>query len=129
MADTSPPPTASHRPAPFPSNLTPSAAHRQTGQPPALGSLRRRAVPVAPSRRRRYSCRDIMPKRCNRPPAPPPPVQLPLFAETASLVRIRPDEWRFYHMAVWPDLFGRALLVRQWGRIGHRGATPDRGTG
>jgi predicted DNA-binding WGR domain protein len=67
-----------------------------------------------------------MPKRCNRPPAPPPPVQLPLFAETASLVRIRPDEWRFYHMAVWPDLFGRALLVRQWGRIGHRGATPAR---
>jgi predicted DNA-binding WGR domain protein len=64
-----------------------------------------------------------MPKRRNRPPAPPPPVQLPLFAETASLVRIRPElnEWRYYRMAVWPDLFGRALLVRQWGRIGTEG--------
>ncbi len=82
-----------------------------------------RAVPVAPSRRRRYSRRDIMPKRRNHPPAPPPPVQLPLFAETASLVRIRPElnEWRYYRMAVWPDLFGRALLVRQWGRIGTEG--------
>ncbi len=82
-----------------------------------------RAVPVAPSRRRRYSRRDIMPKRRNHPPAPPPPVQLPLFAETASLVRIRPElnEWRYYRMAVWPDLFGRALLVRQWGRVGSAG--------
>jgi predicted DNA-binding WGR domain protein len=82
-----------------------------------------RAVPVAPSQSRRYSCRDIMPKRRNHPPAPPPPVQLPLFAETASLVRIRPElnEWRYYRMAVWPDLFGRALLVRQWGRIGTEG--------
>jgi predicted DNA-binding WGR domain protein len=24
-------------------------------------------------------------------------------------------------MEVWPDLFGHALLVRQWGRIGTRG--------
>jgi predicted DNA-binding WGR domain protein len=24
-------------------------------------------------------------------------------------------------MEVWPDLFGRALLVRQWGRIGTEG--------
>ena len=24
-------------------------------------------------------------------------------------------------MAVWPDLFGRALLARQWGRIGTQG--------
>jgi predicted DNA-binding WGR domain protein len=31
------------------------------------------------------------------------------------------NEWRYYRMAVWPDLFGRALLVRQWGRIGTEG--------
>jgi WGR domain len=48
------------------------------------------------------------------------PIQLPLFADAASLIRVRPErnEWRFYRMEVWPDLFGRALLLRQWGRIG-----------
>ena len=30
-------------------------------------------------------------------------------------------EWRYYRMAVWPDLFGRALLARHWGRIGTQG--------
>jgi predicted DNA-binding WGR domain protein len=51
------------------------------------------------------------------------PVQLPLFPENASLARIRPEinEWRFYRLEVWPDLFGRALLMRQWGRIGTEG--------
>lgn len=51
------------------------------------------------------------------------PVQLPLFPEQASLARIEPtiNEWRFYRMEVWPDLFGRALLMRQWGRIGTEG--------
>jgi hypothetical protein len=51
------------------------------------------------------------------------PVQLPLFPDRASLCRIRPErnEWRYYRMEVWPDLFGRALLVRQWGRIGTEG--------
>jgi predicted DNA-binding WGR domain protein len=51
------------------------------------------------------------------------PVQLPLFPEHASLARIRPEtnEWRFYRLEVWPDLFGRALLIRQWGRIGTEG--------
>ena len=46
-------------------------------------------------------------------------VQLPLFPERASLVRIRPErnEWRFYRLEIWPDLFGRVLLMRQWGRI------------
>jgi predicted DNA-binding WGR domain protein len=50
-------------------------------------------------------------------------VQLPLFPEQVSLARIRPEinEWRFYSMEVWPDLFGRALLMRQWGRIGTEG--------
>jgi predicted DNA-binding WGR domain protein len=28
---------------------------------------------------------------------------------------------RFYRMEVWPDLFGRALLVRHWGRLGTQG--------
>lgn len=58
-----------------------------------------------------------------RKPSPVRPVQLPLFAEAASLVRVRPehDEWRYYRLEVWPDLFGRALLVRHWGRIGTHG--------
>ena len=50
-------------------------------------------------------------------------MRLPLFPDRLSLVRIRP-EWqacRFYRMEVWPDLFGRALLLRQWGRIGTEG--------
>ncbi len=48
------------------------------------------------------------------------PLQLPLFPDQASLTRLRParHEARFYRIAVWPDLFGRALLVRRWGRIG-----------
>jgi predicted DNA-binding WGR domain protein len=47
-------------------------------------------------------------------------LQLPLFPDQASLTRLCParHEARFYRIAVWPDLFGRALLVRQWGRIG-----------
>jgi predicted DNA-binding WGR domain protein len=51
------------------------------------------------------------------------PVQLPLFPDRIALTRIRPEhnEWRFYRMEVWPDLFGRALLLRQWGRIGTEG--------
>jgi predicted DNA-binding WGR domain protein len=64
-----------------------------------------------------------MPKRSKTAPARPTPIQLPLFAEAASLVRVRPErnEWRFYRLEVWPDLFGRALLLRQWGRIGTEG--------
>ena len=46
--------------------------------------------------------------------ARPVPIQLPLFADAASLIRVRPErnEWRFYRMEVCPDLFGRALLLR-----------------
>jgi predicted DNA-binding WGR domain protein len=64
-----------------------------------------------------------MPRRRKTIPARLTPIQLPLFAEAASLVRIRPalHEWRYYRMEIWPDLFGRALLVRQWGRIGTEG--------
>jgi predicted DNA-binding WGR domain protein len=59
----------------------------------------------------------------SRSPRLAAPRQLSLFAEWASLVRVRPErgEWRFYRMEVWPDLFGGALLMRQWGRIGTEG--------
>ena len=82
-----------------------------------------RVVLLAHMRWFRYTSRDHMPKRRATAPALPPPVQRTLFPETVSLVRIRPaaNEWRFYRMAVWPDLFGRALLVRHWGRIGTAG--------
>lgn len=63
------------------------------------------------------------------------PLQLPLFPDRARLIRIRPDqsEQRFYRLEVWPDLFGRALLARQWGRVGTSGWVrldphPDIGT-
>jgi predicted DNA-binding WGR domain protein len=64
-----------------------------------------------------------MPKHPKRYAARPVPIQLPLFADAASLIRVRPEhnEWRFYRMEIWPDLFGRALLLRQWGRIGTEG--------
>ncbi len=53
----------------------------------------------------------------------PEPIQLPLFPETAALIRVRPEhnEFRYYRLEVWPDLFGRALLARHWGRIGTQG--------
>jgi predicted DNA-binding WGR domain protein len=51
------------------------------------------------------------------------PLQLPMFPDRATLTRVRPerDEARFCQLGVWPDLFGRALLVRHWGRIGTKG--------
>jgi hypothetical protein len=64
-----------------------------------------------------------MPKRRRTHLARPAPIQLPLFAEATSLMRVHPDrnEWRFYRLEVWPDLFGRAPLVHHWGRLGVRG--------
>jgi predicted DNA-binding WGR domain protein len=61
-----------------------------------------------------------MPRR--RQPRPVA-IQLPLFAEAAALVRVRPErnEFRYYRMEIWPDLFDRALLLRQWGHIGTAG--------
>jgi predicted DNA-binding WGR domain protein len=76
----------------------------------------------------------------------PEPIQLPLFPDQAALTRIKParNEWRFYRLAVCPplaipsgsagrnldpappDLFGRALLARQWGRIGALGPRSPR---
>lgn len=29
--------------------------------------------------------------------------------------------YRFYHLALWPDLFGGWSLVREWGRLGQEG--------
>jgi predicted DNA-binding WGR domain protein len=51
------------------------------------------------------------------------PLQLPLFPDRAVLTRVRPErnEWRFCRLEVWPDLFGQALLARNWGRIGTGG--------
>ena len=64
-----------------------------------------------------------MPKRRKLASIRPTPIQLPLFAEAATLVRTLPerDEHRYYRLEVWPDLFGRALLVCRWGRIGTPG--------
>jgi predicted DNA-binding WGR domain protein len=31
------------------------------------------------------------------------------------------NEFRYYRMEVWPDLFGCALLLRRWGRMGTEG--------
>ena len=64
-----------------------------------------------------------MPRRSRIRPACPLPIQLPLFPDAASLIRVRPEHnaWRFYRMEVWPDLFGHALLLCQWGRIGTEG--------
>ena len=47
------------------------------------------------------------------------PCRLALFPERAVLVHIRPElnERRFYRIEIWPGLFGRALLLRHWGRI------------
>ena len=64
-----------------------------------------------------------MPKHRKQGPGRPAPIQLPLFAEAASLICARPErnEFRYYRMEIWPDLFGRVLLMRQWGRIGSEG--------
>ena len=40
-----------------------------------------------------------------------------------ELLRIDPaqDAFRFYRLALWPDLFGGVSLAREWGRIGQPG--------
>ena len=39
------------------------------------------------------------------------------------LTRIDPDRnaFRFYRLALWPDLFGGCCLAREWGRLGSPG--------
>ena len=63
-------------------------------------------------------------------PAPAPrspgdrPASVPdLVRAGILLTRIRPEqnEWRFYRLELWPDLFGQVCLVREWGRIGRPG--------
>jgi predicted DNA-binding WGR domain protein len=51
------------------------------------------------------------------------PVQLALFPEVMELTRVRPElnEQRFYRLEIQPDLFGRTILVRRWGRVGTSG--------
>jgi WGR domain len=86
---------------------------RKTGIfPPRRSTARMRIDAIG------YTCRRIPPDR--RKPTMAEPFQLPLFPDQASLTRRRPPrhEARFYRIAVWPDLFGRALLARQWGHIG-----------
>ena len=40
-----------------------------------------------------------------------------------ALTRIDPDRnaFRFYRLALWPDLFGGVSVARAWGRIGSPG--------
>jgi predicted DNA-binding WGR domain protein len=107
--------------------VTPPAPHRNPHFP----------GPGAPPSRRESAPRDPLAGESRPFTANHPMVELlqfPLFPDQAALIRIRPDrnEWRYYRLAVWPDLFGRALLARQWGRIGTQGCVrldphPDAG--
>ena len=50
-------------------------------------------------------------------------IHLDLFPPDVQMRRIDPvrNMRRFYRLSVQRDLFGRASLVREWGRIGFRG--------
>ena len=45
------------------------------------------------------------------------------MAMAHHLVRVDPgsNAYRFYRLALWPDLFGDVSLAREWGRIGQPG--------
>jgi predicted DNA-binding WGR domain protein len=45
------------------------------------------------------------------------------LAVQTDLTRIQPahNAFRFYRLAVWPDLFGGYSVAREWGRIGSPG--------
>ena len=51
------------------------------------------------------------------------PIQLDVFPTDVQMRRIDParNMRRFYRLSIQRDLFGRASLVREWGRIGFRG--------
>lgn len=51
------------------------------------------------------------------------PIQLDVFPTDVQMRRIDQarNMRRFYRLSVQRDLFGRASLVREWGRIGFRG--------
>jgi predicted DNA-binding WGR domain protein len=58
------------------------------------------------------------------------PIQIDVFQTVVQLRRIDParNMRRFHRLSVQSDLFGRASLVRGWGRIGFRGQMmPDEG--
>ena len=58
----------------------------------------------------------LLGRKCpNSQKHPLPPYPASAFSVEASLVRFRPErnEWRYYRMEIWPDLFGRAMLMRQ----------------
>lgn len=48
------------------------------------------------------------------------PVQIEMFPTAVHLTRIEPDEnaYRYYSLAITPNLFGGFALARTWGRIG-----------
>jgi predicted DNA-binding WGR domain protein len=52
-----------------------------------------------------------------------PVAQLEIFPRTLDLRRIdvARNMRRYYRLSVQRDLFGRACLIREWGRIGARG--------
>ena len=41
----------------------------------------------------------------------------------ADFLRTEPERnsFRFYRLAIWPDLFGQVSLIREWGRLGQPG--------
>ncbi len=45
------------------------------------------------------------------------------YQAPCHLIRIAAADnvWRYYTLALWPDLFGGTTLVREWGRIGQDG--------
>ncbi|WP_174501847.1 WGR domain-containing protein [Acidiphilium sp. C61] len=62
-------------------------------------------------------------------------MQLALFPEQISLIRVRPEhnEKRYYQIEIVTDLFGAVGLARTWGRIGRSAHSrfdplPDLGT-
>ena len=46
-------------------------------------------------------------------------IQLPLFPDRAAFTRIRPElnEWRYYRMEIWPDLWPLILALFTVGAI------------
>lgn len=50
---------------------------------------------------------------------------LPTEAELVKRVPADRQD-RFYRLVIWPDLFGGVSLAREYGRIGHKTACPER---
>ncbi len=95
-------------------------AHNDTMVQPPLFALPGESMPMQQDGGGRSDQRRVHKANTIELAPPEKPAQSELFSEQVSLCRIRPDlnEWRYYRLEVWPDLFGRALLVRHYGRIG-----------